>query len=408
MKTISITLCFLALVSCPITAQVNFGQVGPGVIGGDQPQLNLLPAVVQHFPARGPASEAKTKWRIHWGIVRHGQGSEVLYISSAWFQRSPQEPEIQVLGDCRLAEIFVPYNDGTRIHDISGYNFSLAPLSGGLLGPACVQPPRLFGRDGVESDTSGYVACEVHDDSLRYMRTDETGRRGEVITLWSALDGANYRYIMLYGFTDDGQIHFRLGATANNLMSFDANSTPEQRDAGTHLHMGVWRLNPVLGNRNTLSASIVELDTQLLRTVQTAVATEERFRWEADRFTRFRITSNSIFNAHQPPNPIAYEINPLVRGTGRYLGLNEDFTLYDFWVTRRRSGEDRPVDLPDYEGGESLVGVPIVLWHSAAVIHVPRDEDFGPVGYDRDEGVATTGWAGFDLKPKNFFRSTPF
>ncbi|MEO2088581.1 MAG: hypothetical protein ABGY75_03665, partial [Gemmataceae bacterium] len=85
--------------------------------------------ITQHFPADKPAAGKQTQWRVVWGVEKHAGGSEVLFIEEAYFQRAPDEKEIKVLGDCRLAEIFVPYHNASyRIYDISGESFSLDPL----------------------------------------------------------------------------------------------------------------------------------------------------------------------------------------------------------------------------------------------------------------------------------------
>ncbi|MBL8850649.1 MAG: hypothetical protein JNG89_13300, partial [Planctomycetaceae bacterium] len=69
--------------------------------------------------------------------------------------------------------------------------------------------------------------------------------------------------------------------------------------------------------------------------------------------------------------------------------------------------EIRPRDLPAYENDEALAENPIVIWHNAPVLHAARDEDFGIAGTNAGEGVAITAWAGFELKPRQFFDKTP-
>ncbi|MFN0053561.1 MAG: hypothetical protein ACKV0T_15385 [Planctomycetales bacterium] len=104
--------------------------------------------IAQHFPADKPVAAKQTGWRIVWDITNHAGGSEVLVIKEAWFQRSPAEPELKILGDSRLAEIFVPYNGGRRIYDISNYRFPLVDLDASGLGPACVAAGVIYDRAG--------------------------------------------------------------------------------------------------------------------------------------------------------------------------------------------------------------------------------------------------------------------
>src|SRR5262245_29749252 len=209
----------------------------------------------QRFPADKPPADMKTHWRVVWGVENHGGGSEVLFIREAVFQRGPSGPEIKVLGDCRLAEIFVPYNGGTRIYDISGYSFSLVDLDKSALGPPCVAPGTIYNRKG-EVSKCGPVAVEVHDGHVRWMNAANVVRRGQGMAVWAVLDGANYRYIMMYNFRDDGTVGFRIGATAHNLSPYDDDIT-------THIHTGWWRLNVALGDAAQTKVSKVALKTAM-------------------------------------------------------------------------------------------------------------------------------------------------
>jgi primary-amine oxidase len=361
------------------------------------PRLLGAGEVSQHFPADLTEPNMRTKWRVVWGIENHAGGSKVLYIKAAYFTRVRGGREIQVLGDSRLTEIFVPYIGGTRIYDISGFNFQLIPITPKMLGPACITPGQIYGENGNPAET-GPVAKEVHDDNLRWINSAGQSRRGQEMLLWSVLSAGNYRYIMLYVFRDDGQVSFRLGATSHNLFSTNA-------DMATHLHSGCWRINPALGNPDKLALSKVRYTPA--GTVKEPLTKELRTRWNPEEFTRLRIESTELKNGHTPPSPLGYELTPMVWGIGRFSGRGEEFTLNDFWTVRDKPLENKCRDLNSYENGESLAGARPVLWHLATAHHSPRDEDFGPTGYDRNEGVALTSWAGFDLKPRNFFPSTP-
>ena len=74
--------------------------------------------IIQDFPTN---DAAKTAWKIDWATSR-GYG---LIIQDAWYRKHADEPYIQVLGDVRLGEMFVPYHSGSpRFWDVS-YNFRL-------------------------------------------------------------------------------------------------------------------------------------------------------------------------------------------------------------------------------------------------------------------------------------------
>jgi hypothetical protein len=355
--------------------------------------------ITQHFPADEPAAKMRTQWRVVWGIENHAGGSEVLFVKEAHFKRSAADPEIKVLGDCRLAEIFVPYNNGCHVYDIAGNQFPLVDLDRNALGPSCVARGKIYKRDGKVGDT-GPVVKEVHDGHIRWMNGEETIRRGQNMAIWSVLKGANYRYIILYEFRDDGVIGLRLGATGHNLYIDDT-------DTATHLHLGCWRINLELGDASQTTVSSVRLDTAKGKTVVEDLTRETRLKWVAEDFTRLRVTSTVAKNAHNPPHPIGYELIPVRMGSGRSRGCDEEFTLHDLWVTRARPNELRPYDLGTFENDEALGHNAVTIWHHSPVLHIPRDEDFGVNGPNPYEGSAITAWAGCDLKPRNFFPSTP-
>ena len=136
-----------------------------------------------------------------------------------------------------------------------------------------------------------------------------------------------------------------------------------------------------------------------------------------EEFTRLRVESTVEKNKHSPAHFIGYDLISAREGSARYFGVKEEFTQNDFWVTRASPGEMRPIDVPAYakgkkdkdgnDGPEDLDGQPITIWHQTALLHVARDEDFGPTNSDPAQGVALTVWAGCDLKPRNFFPKTP-
>jgi hypothetical protein len=358
--------------------------------------------IKQHFPADKPAAGMQTQWRVVWGVEKHAGGSEVLFIEEAYFTRAPGEKEIKVLGDCRLAEVFVPYNHPSyRIYDISGESFSLVPLDKSMLGPTCVAGGKIYNAKGMEAD-GGPVAAEVHDGQIRWMNYENTVRRGQSLSVWAVLSAGNYRYVMLYQFRDDGQVGFRIGATAHNFFSDDG-------DLSAHVHMGCWRVNVELGAADKTKVSQVTLNTTAGKTVAAELKAEARIKWNAEEFTRLRVESTEKVNGHVKPHPIGYELIPMRMGSPRYGGDGEEFTQHDLWVTRRKTTvfEQKPVNLNAIENGEGIVGEPVTLWHHTTALHAARDEDFGKVGTDQWAGVAITTWSGFDLKPRNFFASTP-
>src|SRR5713101_1537596 len=84
--------------------------------------------VIQTFPSN---DIMQTAWKVRWATTS-GYG---LTIQDAWFKRGPKDAWMQILGDARLAEMFVPYHSGSpRFWDVS-YNFSLVTLNKEAAGP---------------------------------------------------------------------------------------------------------------------------------------------------------------------------------------------------------------------------------------------------------------------------------
>lgn len=122
------------------------------------------------------------------------------------------------------------------------------------------------------------------------------------------------------------------------------------------------------------------------------------------------VMSTLFDNRHTPPHKIGYKMVPVRAGSIRTF---RRYTHYDFWatlLTGPTGSRDRLrfVDVPTYaEHARPFEGQPVAIWTTAAIQHVPRTEDFGPVGYDASQGLAITMWAGFDLMPHNLWDRTP-
>jgi hypothetical protein len=190
--------------------------------------------IVQTFPTKGPMQSA---WAVRY-TTASGFG---LIIQDAWFKRSPNDRWVQILGDARLSEAFVPYHRGSpRFWDVS-YNFGLCVNTEADAGPhgTLITPP------GQKAPT---VVKEVRDRGL--MWKDGRGvRRGEEMLLWATLSAANYRYVIQYGFQDTGTITFRCGSTGHNYGGSEFVG---------HMHNSLWRVDVNLDGPNNNSVLVCE------------------------------------------------------------------------------------------------------------------------------------------------------
>ena len=356
--------------------------------GPDEPKKDAAPApggeVVQTFPSN---DVMKTAWKVRWSTTS-GYG---LTIQDAWFKRGPKDPWLQVLGDARLAEMFVPYHAGTpRFWDVS-YNFSLIALNKEAAGP--------FGK--LRGDPP-VVVQEVRDRGVMWIDTATGVRRGQKLLLWAVLDAANYRYIIEYGFQDDGVISFRVGSTGRNYST---------REFEGHMHNGLWRVDVNLdGPKN--SVYVMEHLEEAKDAGKAKVVRRpfnkgvEGFEdWHAAKFTMLNITNEKKKNIRK--KPISYDVVPWRMGNARHHGAGEESTRHDFWITVNRPDEMLYPKVHEYvKKGAKIMNADVVLWLSSACHHEPRSED-GQMRGDSFVGATPVAWSGFDLRPRDVFDGTP-
>ncbi|MCI0379864.1 MAG: hypothetical protein L0215_19965 [Gemmataceae bacterium] len=351
------------------------------------PQPKPVNEVIQEFPSN---DEMRTAWKVHWATST-GFG---LTLQGAWFKRAPKEPWMQVVGDCRLSEMFVPYHSGSpRFWDIS-YNFSLCKVNKNEAGPhgkVLGNPPN--------------VVCEVRDRGLAFVDTGKGGRRGQKLVLFATLDAANYRYVIEYGFQDDGVITFRVGSTGRNYGS---------REWEGHMHNGLWRVDVNVDGPANNSVLVMEHMEPVGAEQANAKTIHRPFNdgregfedWDPLKFTMLSIQNDKKRNIRN--QPAAWDVMPLRHGNARHYGPdNEECTQHDFWVTQNRKGEIYYVKLPKYVAkAEPIMNTDVVVWVSTAGHHEPRSED-GEMKGTSFNGVTQLMWCGFDLRPRNVFDRSP-
>ncbi|MBI3411510.1 MAG: hypothetical protein HY040_24545 [Planctomycetes bacterium] len=356
--------------------------------GGKQEKNNSAKSeeIVIDFPVGG---KMQTAWKVQY--IAHNPGAG-LVITGAWFKTSPAAQWLKVVENIRLSEIFVPYNNGTRIYDIGAQaDYSLlkhtkedAGLNGKLL-------------------QDGRVVQEFRDTGVMWKYYDKV-RRGQEMVLWSTLGASNYNYIMEYAFRGDGSLTGRLGSTGKNYGNHETTG---------HMHHGCWRIDIDLDDPEHNTAHLVRRLEPKGGKVEDVVepfnkGIEGGAKWVAEEFTRVRVTSKKTNSANKL---IGYELHALRPGTPRHWGGQEKFTQFDFWVTPQQWDETYYVNLPKFvEQKRSIKDANIVLWYMSPAYHLPRDEDgifINPQGKAQVRGVAHVTWCGFELRPRNVFDKTP-
>jgi len=339
--------------------------------------------LIQQFPTKGPMQSA---WKIQWG-TETGYG---LFIKSAWFKKGPEDGWTQVIADARLSEMFVPYHSGSpRFWDIS-YNFALQNIQ-----------PDEAGRDG-KLLGNGKVVMEVHDRGLAWVY--DRVKRGEVLELWASLHAANYRYIMKYGFQDDGTINFWAGSTGRNYGS---------REFESHMHNALWRIDVDLGGADHNSVMVmrhIEPDGKPGKSRSDHVAFNEGkeggLNFKPEEFTMMYVMNTEKKNKRD--KPWSYDFVNYRQGNARHFGgEKEECTIHDFWATKMHPRETFYTKLPTYvKDEESVMDTDVVVWYSAPIHHEPRSED-GEMKGSSFNGATPIAWSRFDMRPRDFWDRSP-
>jgi Cu2+-containing amine oxidase len=362
--------------------------------GDDQPQNKKQSGkkvvgdeIIQEFP--GAAGE-NTAWKVRYQAGKPRPG---LLITGAWFKTGPSAEWFPVLGEIRLSEVFVPYNDGTtRLYDIG------AQGSYDLLTHTATDA----GANG-RLLNDGLVVKEVRDTGVLWKYYDKV-RRGQELVLWSTIGATNYNYLVEYAFRCDGTVTCKLGSTGKNLGSHETMG---------HLHHSCWRIDMNVGDKDHNSVAVVRRveakdDQGKAEDMVSFLKTEGGVEWKAEEFTRLRVESN---RKNGQGNPIAYELVPQRPGTPRHFGREEGFSEKDFWVTPYQFDELYYCHLPGYvKAARNVADTDVVVWYMAPAYHLPRDEDgifVNPRGDMEVRGVALTTWCGLEMRPRNLFEKSP-
>jgi Cu2+-containing amine oxidase len=362
-------------------------QIRPIKQPGGKPAL-ATQEIVQEFPVAGPM---QTAWKIHYVANNPGPG---LMIAGAWFKTTPQDEWLKVIGNIRLSEIFVPYNNGTRIFDIGAQgNYSLLQHTAADTG---VNGKLLNG---------GLVVQELRDTGIMWKYYKQV-RRGQELVLWSTLGASNYNYIMEYGFRGDGTVTCRLGSTGRNFGNHETIG---------HMHHGCWRIDVDVDDPNHNSVYVVKrVETKGVKGARDVIepfnnGVEGGVAWNAHEFTRIRVQSTK---KNPQGKPMSYELIPHRHGTQRHMAPGDEFTHFDFWVTPYQWSEQYYLNLPRWVAQKrKITDTNVVLWYLSPAYHLPRDEDgvfINPqTGRAQVRGVAMTTWCGFELRPRNVFEKSP-
>jgi Cu2+-containing amine oxidase len=340
--------------------------------------------LTQDFPTSGPAV---SQWHLCWEILRMPNDvgalveSETLVLSQVEFRPGATATPVTVLGDMRMAEIFVPYHSGDeRFHDLTDFAFDLQPLT-------TTECPgtRLAGNK---------LCVEVRDRQLAWRDPygGPVARRGETLVLWGLLNADNYDYVMAYEFDDDGTIQVRAGSTGQKLDGPD--------DTAGHFHNFAWRVNLDVAGAGGDTVHLASTNSGLTTTRERerTVKTETGLKWSAASFTHVTVEDATHVNGNG--RLTGYTLAPVREGLAHF---GEAWTRFPIWVTRNQgpTAELRFRDVPTYLNNESVQGQDLVVWYFDSHNHESNMRD-------EDRDAVPISWMGFRLEPQNVWDGTPF
>ncbi|MGV9597520.1 copper amine oxidase [Streptosporangium sandarakinum] len=308
---------------------------------------------------------------------------------------------VSVLRTAALAQIHVPYDSGTpRYHDIGALGATAIPLQ-------AVDCPGGARR-------GQFVCVTTRPRGHAYLKGGDgepaTTAQGRELVVFSAFQVGWYTYLVEWGFSDDGAITPRVGATGS-LSGFT--TTPEHgwpigvgraTFEESHSHNIFWRLDfDIQGKQDDV---VEQYDfsgsgTAKRKISHTAFTREGKavnspMRW-------WRVVDPRVRNADG--HPVSWEINN--SESSQYRGpANEKFTQADIYVTQYRACERLATTNPSpgcatsvdrYVNGERITDP--VVWVNVDFHHVARDED---------GDTMPTHWQGFRIAPRDVTAKNPY
>ncbi|WP_243274379.1 copper amine oxidase, partial [Streptomyces albus] len=365
-------------------------------------------------------------WRMCW----HTSSTAGLVLEDVSFQPRGEARPITVLKSARLAQIHVPYDNGSvEYNDVTEMQLG---ASAEPLRPKDCPGGVLKKIPGVDWDTGGSKQVDglcvttqergfaFHGDSGSI--GEEPGRKdaeqGQDLVLYTVNSAGYYHYINQWNFSDDGTITPKAGATGNLSPSdYDASDGQgwpvgkgSRARATSHHHNIFWRLD--FAPDGSRDARVEQFDsrrtgsggpdkTPTYRTTRKRLTTETAGNGGMDGYRWWRVVSPKGRNADGHAR--SWEL--VHRNQAKYTA--RAFTKYDVYFTRykkfeqyasdnARFGSHRAEDVRGFTNGEALKHP--ITWVNVGFHHIARDEDQTPM---------PVHWQGFQIAPRDVTSMSP-
>ena len=391
------------------------------------------PAVAQPRSAPAPAADCSAAYRIEqklatgttWRMCWHYESEAGLVLENISYQPPGEAQPIKVLSTAKLAQIDVPYDDGSvEYSDLTGAGFGQglvdmvpAECPGGAI--KTVKVPDAW--DPQHANVKG-LCTTTRSRGHAYRMESETGnkvfqKQGKDLLVYTVNKVGWYEYITEWRFQDDGTLNMNVGATGS-LSPFDYDAGDGRgwplgkgaKDYATsHSHNVFWRLN--FGLDGSSKAKVEQYDSVVSPPAQgqeapsnktTVTKVGKELAGDAKNMRWWRIVSNSGKNKDNHAR--SYEFVP--GATTKYLG--RAFTKHDIYFTEynkceqfasdnlRNCGSGHGKSVDKWVDGQTLTHP--VAWVNVGFHHVARDEDQQPM---------PVHWQGFSIAPRDVTAMNP-
>ncbi|MGY5048668.1 copper amine oxidase [Streptomyces sp. 900105755] len=390
------------------------------------------PAVAQPKRAAAAAADCSAAYRIEqklstgttWRMCWRYDSKAGLVLEHISYQPKGESAPIKVLSSARLAQIDVPYDDGSvEYDDLTGFGFAqgLVPLDsaecpGGTI--KTVKVPEAW--DPAHPNVNG-LCTTTRSRGHAYRMQADTGNRvyqqqGKDLLIYTVNKVGWYEYMTEWRFQDDGTINMNVGATGSlspgDYDAGDGRGWPIGKGAHayatSHAHNVFWKLDFDLDGSS--KSRIEQYDSKVSaptrgqeaptdKTTLTNVTKE--LAGDAENMRWWRVVSTAGKN--KDGHARSYEI---VRGaSNKYPG--HAFTSHDVYFTQYDKCEQfasnnpgcpsgHPKTVDKFVNGQTLTNP--VVWVNVGFHHIARDEDQQPM---------PVHWQGFSIAPRDVTAMNP-
>ncbi|MFD9205641.1 copper amine oxidase [Streptomyces sioyaensis] len=363
-----------------------------------------------------------TVWRMCW----HYESNAGLVLDDISYQPKGERAPIKVLTTAKLAQIHVPYDDGTNEYDdLTGQGFAqgLQKLDPAECPGGTIKTVRVPGAyDPAHPDVSGLCAT-TRSRGHAYRKGPYPGEnartyqlQGKDLLLYTVNKVGWYEYISEWRFSGDGTMTMQVGATGTvspgDYDAGDGRGMPIGKGAKdyatSHSHNVFWRLN--FGLDGSATNKVEQFDSALttrsggrtptIRTTRTPVTKELAGDYGPLRW--WRVVSDTGRN--KDGHPRSYEIVP--GRSSKYTGRS--YTTHDLFFTDYKAceqfasnnlancGERAGRSVDAWVNGQPLKHP--IAWVNIGFHHIARDEDQEPM---------PVHWQGFQLVPRDVTAMNP-